>query len=173
MTGELVPSALSPPFSLEGQRIWVAGHRGMVGSAIVRRLSSANCALLTADRRTVDLENQDQTERWLSDVRPDVAVIAAARVGGILANDTRPVEFLEDNLAIALNAVRGAFNAGVNKLLFLGSSCIYPKHAEQPIREEALLTGAAGAHQRVVRSIQDRWNQALPSLSQTEGRRFH
>ena len=132
---------LAPTFSLEGQRIWVAGHRGMVGSAIIRRLRQENCELLTVDRRSVDLESQEQTERWLEDAKPSVAVIAAARVGGILANDTRPVDFLQDNLAIALNTIRGAFKVGIKKLLFLGSSCIYPKHAEQPIREEALLTG--------------------------------
>ena len=132
---------VTPTFSLDGQRIWVAGHRGMVGSAIIRRLRKENCELLTVDRRSVDLESQEQTERWLDDAQPSVAVIAAARVGGILANDTRPVDFLQDNLAIALNTIRGAFKVGIKKLLFLGSSCIYPKHAEQPIREEALLTG--------------------------------
>ena len=141
MTEERSTSSVNTSFPLEGRRIWIAGHRGMVGSAIARRLSKANCELLTTDRKTVDLANQDQTEQWLNDVRPDVAVIAAAHVGGILANDTRPVEFLEDNLAIGLNTIRGAFKAGIKKLLFLGSSCSYPKHADQPIREEALLTG--------------------------------
>ena len=100
-----------------------------------------DCEILTVDRRTVDLANKIETERWLKDVRPDVAIIAAARVGGILANNPMPVEFLEENIAIAFSAIRGAFKAGVKKLLFLGSSCIYPKLAPQPITEEALLSG--------------------------------
>ncbi len=142
MTATLENDTIAPSLSLEGQRVWVAGHRGMVGSAIVRRLRREDCEVLTADRRRVDLESQEQTERWLSDVKPDFVVIAAAHVGGILANDSRPVDFLQDNLAIALNTIRGAFKANVKKLLFLGSSCVYPKHTEQPIREEALLTGS-------------------------------
>jgi GDP-L-fucose synthase len=133
--------SLTPEFTLKGRRIWVAGHRGMVGSAIVRRLADVDCEVLTVDRQTLDLRHLDDTERWLKEARPEVAVIAAARVGGILANDSRPVDFIEDNLAIELSAIRGAFKAGVTKLLFLGSSCIYPKHAEQPIKEEDLLTG--------------------------------
>jgi GDP-L-fucose synthase len=141
MTQSSDDASLAPEFTLKGRRIWVAGHRGMVGSAIVRRLADVDCEVLTVDRQTLDLRHPDDTERWLKEARPEVAVIAAARVGGILANDSRPVDFIEDNLAIELSAIGGAFKAGVTKLLFLGSSCIYPKHAEQPIKEEDLLTG--------------------------------
>jgi GDP-L-fucose synthase len=130
------------PFDLAGRRIFVAGHRGMVGAALVRRLGSERCNVLTADRHTLDLTRQAETEDWLRDSRPDVVTIAAARVGGIAYNNAYPVEFLADNLAIELNLIRGAFAIGVGKLLFLGSSCIYPKLAPQPMREEMLLTGA-------------------------------
>ncbi len=127
--------------SLKGKRIFVAGHRGMVGSAIVRRLASEDCETLTVDRRKVDLTRQADTESYIADVKPDVVVLAAARVGGIAANNALPVDFLSDNLAIARNVIAAAHEAGVRKLLFLGSSCIYPKLAPQPMREEALLTG--------------------------------
>ncbi len=113
----------------------------MVGSALVRRLGTQDCDVVTADRAAVDLKCQAAVERLISDIRPDAIVIAAARVGGILANDRLPAEFLYDNLMIAANLVEAAHRADVNRLLFLGSSCIYPKLAEQPIREEALLTG--------------------------------
>jgi len=126
---------------MNGQRVYVAGHRGMVGSAIVRRLQAEDCELLTADRTELDLRSQPEVATWFQDMRPDVVYLAAARVGGILANDTHPVEFLQDNLSIELNIIKSAFDAGVKKLIFLGSSCIYPKFAEQPIAEEALLTG--------------------------------
>jgi GDP-L-fucose synthase len=129
-------------FALKGTRVYVAGHGGMVGSAIVRRLQTEDCAIITADRRTLDLTRQADTEKWLESTRPDVMVVAAARVGGIAYNNAYPVEFLADNLAIELNLIRGAQAAGVRKLLFLGSSCIYPKLAPQPMSEEALLTGA-------------------------------
>lgn len=130
------------PFSLEGARVWVAGHRGMVGSAVVRRLEAGeNCTILTASRQEADLTNQAATERWLQDKRPDVVVLAAAKVGGILANASYPADFLDQNLAIALNVIRAAHAAGVRKLLFLGSTCIYPKLAPQPLNEDALLTG--------------------------------
>jgi len=128
-------------FRLDGRRIWVAGHRGMVGSAIVRRLATEPCTVLTAGRETVDLCRQAEVEAWLDAERPDAVVVAAARVGGILANSTRPAEFLYDNLAIEANVIHAAWRAGVPKLLFLGSSCIYPRLAPQPITEEALLTG--------------------------------
>jgi GDP-L-fucose synthase len=128
-------------FELKGTRVYVAGHGGMVGSAIVRRLQSEDCTVLTADRRTLDLTRQADTERWLDQTRPDVVVVAAARVGGIAYNNASPVEFLADNLAIELNLIRGAQAIGARKLLFLGSSCIYPKLAPQPMSEEALLTG--------------------------------
>lgn len=132
---------MSEPYNLKGKRIFVAGHRGMVGSAIVRRLESEDCEVLVAGRGELDLRNQAAVHAWLADRRPHAVVLAAAKVGGILANDTYPAEFLYENLAIEANVVEGAFRAGVEKLLFLGSSCIYPKFAPQPIPEEALLTG--------------------------------
>ncbi len=128
-------------FRLEGKRVWVAGHNGMVGSAIVRRLASENCEILTVDRKTVDLKDQSATGSWVSSTKPDAIFLAAAKVGGILANDTYPVDFLYDNLMIEANIIDAAYRAKVSKLLFLGSSCIYPKLAPQPIPEEALLTG--------------------------------
>ena len=134
--------ALTPiPFDLTGKRIFVAGHHGMVGSAIVRRLGQEQCAVLAVDRRTLDLTRQEPTERWLNSNRPDAVIIAAARVGGIVANSKFPVEFLADNLAMELNLIRASHAAGVQKLLFLGSSCIYPKFAQQPIGEDQLLKG--------------------------------
>ncbi len=128
--------------SLAGKRVWVAGHRGMVGSAIVRRLASENCDVLTADRAELDLTDQRGVLGWMHNNRPQLVVLAAARVGGIHANNTQPVDFLRDNLLIETAIFTGAESVGVEKLLFLGSSCIYPKHATQPIKEEALLTGA-------------------------------
>jgi GDP-L-fucose synthase len=126
---------------LEGKRVWVAGHRGMVGRALVERLSDiAGLTLVVAGRDELDLRDREATRRWVKAQRPDLAFIAAARVGGILANDSYPVDFLEDNLLIELSAIRAAFDAGVEKLLFLGSSCIYPKLAPQPISEDSLLT---------------------------------
>src|SRR3974390_2586797 len=113
----------------------------MVGSAIMRRLKSEECYILTVDRGEVDLTRQEQTERWISSAKPDAVIVAAAKVGGIAFNNAYPVDFLADNLAIALNLIRAAHAAGVAKLLFLGSSCIYPKLAPQPMREESLLTG--------------------------------
>jgi GDP-L-fucose synthase len=131
----------SVPYALEGKRVWVAGHRGMVGAALVRRLASEGCELVVARRSALDLTRQDAVERWMADARPHAVLVAAARVGGILANATHPAEFLYENLAIAGNIIRTAAQTGVEKLLFLGSSCVYPKLAPQPIREEALLTG--------------------------------
>lgn len=128
--------------SLAGKRVWVAGHKGMVGSAIVRRLASENCDVLTADRAELDLTDQRGVLGWMHNNRPQLVVLAAARVGGIHANNTQPVDFLRDNLLIETAIFTGAESVGVEKLLFLGSSCIYPKHASQPIKEEALLTGA-------------------------------
>ena len=129
------------PFDLKGLRVFIAGHRGMVGSALMRRLAGEDCELVTADRRSLDFTRQAETEAFMQDRRPDVVVIAAAKVGGIVANDSLPVDFLADNLAIGLNLVASAHKTGVRKLLFLGSSCIYPQRAPQPMREEALLTG--------------------------------
>ena len=131
-----------PKFDLKGKRIWVAGHRGMVGSAIVRRLGSIDCELLTTGRQQLDLRRQSEVERWVGEYKPDAVFVAAATVGGILANDTRPAEFLYDNLAIETNIIEASYRAGVAKLMFLGSSCIYPRLAPQPMREDALLTGA-------------------------------
>jgi GDP-L-fucose synthase len=128
-------------FNLEGKRVWVAGHRGMVGSALVRRLAAERCDVVTVERREVDLKRQAETENWIAATRPDVIFLAAARVGGILANDTYPADFLYDNLMIEANIIEAAHRASVRKLVFLGSSCIYPKLAPQPIPEDALLTG--------------------------------
>lgn len=128
-------------FPLAGKRVWVAGHRGMVGSAIVRRLERTGAELIAAGRETVDLVRQKETAEWLASARPDALFLAAARVGGIHANNTRPAEFLYENLAIQTNVIHAAWQVGVKKLLFLGSSCIYPRLAAQPIVEDALLTG--------------------------------
>jgi len=128
-------------FPLQGKRVWVAGHRGMVGSAIVRRLEREDCEILTVGRDRVDLRNQAQVNAWMAEARPDAVFLAAAKVGGILANDTWPADFLYDNLMIEANVIEAAYRNQVAKLLFLGSSCIYPKFAPQPIPEDALLTG--------------------------------
>jgi GDP-L-fucose synthase len=128
-------------FDLRGKRVWVAGHLGMAGSAILRRLEREHCEILTIERTALDLRQQEPTERWLKEQRPDAIFLAAARVGGIYANDSLPADFIADNLAIALNVIRGAHKVGVSKLLALGSSCIYPREAAQPMQEEALLTG--------------------------------
>lgn len=129
-------------YSLTGKRVWVAGHRGMVGSAIVRRLEAENPAeILKVTRQEVDLIDQAATTQWIEAEKPDAVFIPAAKVGGILANDTYPADFLYENLMIAANIIHACHKAGVEKLLFLGSSCIYPKFAEQPITEDALLTG--------------------------------
>jgi GDP-L-fucose synthase len=129
-------------FELRGKRVWVAGHRGMAGSALVRRLQSEKCEVVTVSHGEVDLRRQAETEDWLSSARIDAVFVAAAKVGGILANDTRPAEFLYDNLTIETNIIHGAYKARVKKLMLLGSSCIYPRMAGQPIEEEALLSGA-------------------------------
>lgn len=131
----------TPLYPLAGKRIWVAGHRGLVGSALVRRLQSEDCEILTASRQQTDLRNPDQVSQWMRDNKPEAVIVAAARVGGIHANDTRPAEFLYDNLMIEANIVEAARQARVEKLVFLGSSCIYPRMAPQPIPESALLTG--------------------------------
>ena len=128
-------------YSLQGKRVWVAGHRGMVGSAIVRRLASEGCEVLTVGRAEVDLKDQAAVRGWVSKARPDAVFVAAAKVGGILANNSYPADFLYDNLMIEANVIEASFRAGVEKLCFLGSSCIYPKFAAQPIVESALLTG--------------------------------
>jgi len=129
-------------YPLAGKRVWVAGHRGMVGSALCRRLEREDVELLTATRAEADLTRQDETERWLAENRPQAVFLPAAKVGGILANDSYPAEFLYENLMIASNVIHAAWKTGAEKLLFLGSSCIYPKFADQPIVEDSLLTGA-------------------------------
>jgi GDP-L-fucose synthase len=128
-------------FELRGRRVFVAGHRGMVGSAIVRRLKSEDATVLTAERDRLDLTDRAGLDGWLAQAKPDAVFLAAAKVGGIHANGTYPADFIADNLAIALNVIRGAHLRGVKKLLFLGSSCIYPKLAPQPMTEDMLLTG--------------------------------
>jgi len=128
-------------FDLKGKRIFVAGHRGMVGSALARRLAGEDCEIVTVARSELDLLDQAGVRRWMQDRRPDAVIMAAAKVGGILANNSLPVDFLYENLVVQSNVIEAAFRSGVRKLLFLGSSCIYPKLAPQPIPEEALLTG--------------------------------
>ncbi len=123
------------------RRIWVAGHRGMVGSAIIRRLAGDNVEVLTVGRDEVDLRDQFAVRAWVAREKPDVIILAAAKVGGILANDSYPADFLVDNLVIETNVIEAAHRADIDRLVFLGSSCIYPKFAPQPIKEEALLTG--------------------------------
>lgn len=128
-------------FKLHGKKIWVAGHTGMVGKAVVRFLEKKNCEILISDRHSLDLTIQMNVNNWVAKNKPDVVIMCAAKVGGILANDSYPAEFIYQNLMIEANIIHAAYKYNVNKLLFLGSSCIYPKHAEQPIKETALLTG--------------------------------
>ena len=128
-------------YPLAGKRVWVAGHRGMVGAALVRRLAAEGCDVLIADRAAIDLRRQADVEAFFERARPQAVFMAAAKVGGIVANDSRPAEFLYDNLMIEANVTEASRRHGVEKLLFLGSSCIYPKLAPQPIPEDALLTG--------------------------------
>ncbi|MBR1134136.1 GDP-L-fucose synthase family protein, partial [Bradyrhizobium iriomotense] len=129
------------PFELKGKSVYVAGHRGMVGSAILRRLATEDVRLVTVDRREVDLRNQAAVFDWFAQARPQVVFLAAAKVGGIVANDTLRAEFIYDNIAIAANVIQAAHQSGAEKLMFLGSSCIYPKLAPQPLREDSVLTG--------------------------------
>jgi len=128
-------------FDITGKRVFVAGHRGMVGGALVRRLAGENCTVLTAARDTLNLLDQAMVRDWMAREKPEVMVVAAAKVGGIMANSTYPTDFLYNNLMIEANLIEAAHRTGVAKLLFLGSSCIYPKFAPQPIAEESLLTG--------------------------------
>lgn len=129
------------PLSLKGKKVWIAGHNGMVGSALVRRLLAEDCEIVTAGRHVLDLMNETKVLEWMTDVRPDVVFVAAARVGGIHANNSYPAFFLHENLVIQNNIIHSAHLTDVAKLIFLGSSCIYPRAAPQPIPEEALLTG--------------------------------
>lgn len=135
------PAASHDVFPLRGKRVYVAGHRGMVGAACARHLTAQGAEVITSDRATVDLRRQDQVEAFMAKARPDAMVVAAAKVGGILANDTYPAEFLYDNLMIEANLIEAAHRCDVNRALFLGSSCIYPREAANPINEDALLTG--------------------------------
>jgi GDP-L-fucose synthase len=128
-------------FPLDGRRVWVAGHRGLVGSALVRRLERERCTLLLIERSRLDLRRQADVEAWMQSARPEAIFLAAASVGGIAANAARPAEFLYDNLMIQANVIEAARRAAVGKVLVLGSTCIYPKFAPQPIAEEDLLTG--------------------------------
>jgi GDP-L-fucose synthase len=129
-------------YSLRGKKIFIAGHNGMVGAALARRLAGMECEILSVRREVLDLREQAATLGWISAQKPDVVVMAAARVGGILANQNFPADFIYDNLMIEANVIHASYLADVEKLLFLGSSCIYPAEAHQPILEEALLTGA-------------------------------
>src|SRR6201991_2572097 len=129
------------PFELKGKTVFVAGHRGMVGGALSRRLASEDVKLLTAGRSEVDLRDQAAVFSWFKKMRPQVMFLAAAKVGGIAANNTLRAEFIYDNLIIATNVIQAAHVNGTEKLMFLGSSCIYPKLAAQPLREDSMLTG--------------------------------
>jgi GDP-L-fucose synthase len=129
------------PFELRGKSVYVAGHRGMVGAAIARRLEREDVKLVTVDRREVDLRSQAAVFDWFAKARPQIVFLAAAKVGGIVANDTLRAEFIYDNIAIAANVIHAAHQNGAEKLMFLGSSCIYPKLAPQPLREDSVLTG--------------------------------
>ena len=131
----------APLYSLRDKKVWVAGHTGMVGSAIARRLETEDCEVVATNRAEVDLRRQADVEGWVLAEKPDAVFVAAATVGGILANDTRPAEFLYDNMMIEANIVEAAYRADVEKLMFLGSACIYPREAAQPMAEDALLTG--------------------------------
>ncbi len=128
-------------YSLAGKRVWVNGHRGMVGSALVRRLESEDCKILKSTSDELDLRRQSDVEAWMEVQKPDAIFLCAATVGGILANETRPAEFIYDNMMIETNVIHGAWRTGVEKLLFMGSACIYPREAPQPMPEDCLLTG--------------------------------
>ena len=137
----MIEAKNAPLVDLAGKRVYVAGHTGMVGAALARRLKAESCTILTVDRAGLNLTRQAETEQWIGTAKPDAVILAAAKVGGIAFNDSNPVDFLADNLAIALNVIGASYAAGVKKLLFLGSSCIYPKLAPQPMEERMLLTG--------------------------------
>ncbi len=132
---------MAPQFQISGKRIFVAGHQGLVGKAVVRRLACEGVETITAPRAELDLRDQAATKAFIKDAAPDSVIVAAAVVGGILANSTYPVDFLNDNLLIETNLISGAHECGIDRLLFLGSSCIYPREAPQPMSEDTLLTG--------------------------------
>jgi len=133
---------LTKPFDLKNKTVWVAGANGMVGSATIRRLESEHCKILAPIRSELDLRNQKDVNDWVSNKKPDVVIVAAATVGGILANSSYPAEFIYNNIIIESNIIHASYLNKVKKLLFLGSACIYPRNTSQPITEEALLTGA-------------------------------
>ncbi len=133
---------LGKPYEITDKSVWVAGHEGMVGSALCRRLVSDNCVVLTVPKRMLDLRSQPMVNEWISQNKPDAIIVAAAKVGGIAANSDNPAEFFYDNIMISTNIMHSAYKNNTERLLFLGSSCIYPKNAEQPIKEAALLSGA-------------------------------
>ena len=128
-------------YNLSDKRVWVAGHNGMVGAAVSRALANENCEILAVPRAQLDLLRQSDVEDWCVQTKPDAVIVCAARVGGILANDTYPADFIHQNLTLETNIIHSAYKAGVEKLVFLGSSCIYPKNAPQPMTEDTLLTG--------------------------------
>ena len=132
---------LDTPFNLKGKKIWVSGHNGMVGAALCRRLKQEGAHVLIAARRDLDLRNQRGVEAWMAENKPDAVIMAGAKVGGIMANSDYPADFIYDNLMIEANIIHAAHAHGVEKLLFLGSSCIYPKLTPQPMREKDLLSG--------------------------------
>jgi GDP-L-fucose synthase len=134
-------SGSSAIFDLKGKRVFVTGHAGMVGSAIVRRLEREDCDIVTAARRDLDLRRSDAVDRFMAQAKPDAVFVAAGKVGGIRANSTFPADFIADNLAIALNTIRAAHQYDVQKLVYLGSSCIYPRLAPQPMTPQMLLSG--------------------------------
>ena len=134
--------SMSELYSLSGKKIWIAGHNGMVGSAIARRLAQENCTVLTVGRADLDLTRQNEVEDWLSSQEIDAVFLAAAKVGGIYANAAYPAEFLYDNIMIAANVIHASWKQKIEKLMFLGSSCIYPRMAPQPMTEDALLSGS-------------------------------
>src|SRR6516165_6340761 len=129
-------------FELRGKRVYVSGHAGMVGAAIVRRLERERCEIVTATRRELDLRHSEAVERFMAQAKPDAVFVAAGKVGGIGANSSFPADFLADNLAIACNTIHAAYRSGVKKLVYLGSSCIYPRLAPQPMSPEMLLSGS-------------------------------
>ena len=129
-------------YNLSGKKVWVAGHRGMVGSAVCRQLENEDCNIIKVGRDEVNLVNQAEVNDWMNSVKPDAIVLAAAKVGGIQANNNFPVDFLYENLMIEANIIHAAHLNNVERLLFLGSSCIYPRLADQPIKENSLLSGA-------------------------------
>ena len=134
-------TSMNLAYALRDKRVWVAGHNGLVGSALVRRLASEECEIITAPRGEFDLRDPAKVDRWMREAHPQAVFLAAARVGGIHANNTRPAEFIYDNLMIQTNVLEAARRYGVEKLMFLGSSCIYPRLASQPMPESALLSG--------------------------------